>query len=149
MITSMQEIIAQAQPEEVTISGFHSGTELTVELRTPSLYALLAENALPNPLLPVVRKLFRDGPKPQDVADPDAEFANALRTIARETLVKPSLAELNENGVQLTDCQLLEICIYATRGPASLAIFREGVSTAAAANEPRVSHAAEPAAAPD
>lgn len=149
MITSIQQICAQAAPEEVTLSGFKHDQEITVALHTPSLYALLAENALPNPLLPVVKKLFQEGPQAQNVAEPDAGFANALRTIARETLVQPSFAELEESGVQLTDRQLLEICVYATRGPAGLAIFREGIRAAAAADEPHVQHAAEPSAAPE
>ena len=134
MITQMQDIVAQAAPEEVTLSGFKPNTEITVLLRSPSLYALLAENALPNPLLPVVNKLFSDGPQAQDVAGPDAEFARALRVIARETLVQPKLSELEAAGVQLTDRQLLEISVYATRGPAALAAFRAGMRTAASAN---------------
>lgn len=149
MLTSINDICAQAAPEEVTISGFKAGTEITVALRAPSLYALLAENALPNPLLPVINRLFQTGPQPQDVTDAGADFAKALRAIARETLCQPTLDELDENGVQLTDRQLLEISVYATRGPAALATFRRSLRTAAAADEPHVQNAAEPAAASD
>lgn len=149
MITQMQDIVAQAAPEEVTLSGFKPNTEITVLLHSPSLYALIAENALPNPLLPVVNKLFSDGPQAQDVSAPDAEFARALRVIARETLVTPTISELDEAGVQLTDRQLLEISVYATRGPATLAAFRSGMRATTAAHVAPVQNDAEQPDAPD
>lgn len=149
MTTHMNDIAAQAAPEEIRLSGFKSGTEISVKLRTPSLYALLAENAVPNPLLSAVNRLFVSGPQPGDVERPDAEFARALMAIAREALAEPTMDELGKNGVQLTDRQLLEIAVYATRGPAALAAFRGGISSAARRNEPNLSDAAEPLAASD
>lgn len=149
MITQMQDIVAQAAPEEVTLSGFKPNAEITVLMHVPSLYALIAENALPNPLLPVVNKLFSDGPQAQDVSGPDAEFARALRVIARETLVQPSLSELEAAGVQLTDRQLLEISMFATRGPAALAAFRAGMRAATSANGASLRGSAKQPAAPE
>lgn len=149
MTTPILEIAAQAAPEEVTLSGFRAGTEICVELRAPSFYALLAANAVPNPLLPVVNQLFMSGPQAKDVESPNPELAKAMMVIARESLKQPTMDELEENGVQLTDRQLLEIAVYASRGPAALAAFRGGIRMRAGRNEPDLSDAAEPTAAPD
>lgn len=149
MLTDMQEIVAQAAPDEITISGFKGGCTITVQVHTPSLYALLAANALPNPLIPTINRLFAKAPESRDVTAPDAQLAAAMQVIARETLISPSLAELEENGVQLTDRQLLEICLYATRGPAALAAFRGRIGQNAGGDEPDVQNAAEQTSAPD
>lgn len=149
MLTDMKEILAQAAPDEITISGFKGGCTITVQVHTPSIYAMLAANALPNPLIPTINRLFAKAPQSSDVTAPDAQLAAAMQVIARETLLSPSLSELEENGVQLTDRQLLEICLYATRGPAALAAFRGRIGQDAGGNDPNLQNAAEPAAAPD
>lgn len=149
MTTPMNELIAQNAPEEIALSGFKRGTEIRVMLRTPSLYALLAANTVPNPLLAVVNRLFASGPKAKDVAAPDVETSRAMQVLARETLAEPTMEELEQNGVRLTDRQMLEIALYATRGAEALAAFRGNIGLRAGGDEPNVPDAAEPAAASD
>lgn len=149
MITPFEEILAQAphQPEELTLSGWQHGTEITVRVQKPSFYAMIANNAALNPLIPELDKLFvrhdRSGH-----SKPSNDFAKALICIARECLVEPSYAQLEEVGIHLTDDQLVELSLYATEGAEILRSFRRRTRNGAGGNGKSVSPAAEPAAAP-
>lgn len=119
--------LAPTQPEELTLSGWYGGKPVTVRVKRPNFYHLLARGAVPNPLIPVVQKLFVHGFDAHDVAAADGEFARALLTVAEETLAEPTMDQLREAGIELTDDQLLEIMIYATSGARALAAFRRAL----------------------
>ena len=142
-ITSMNEIMQAAAPQEITISGFAPGTEITVLARRPSFYTMLAAGAAPNPLIPEMEKLFvrRDR---SGHARPSEEFARTLVFIAQETLAEPSYAQLRENGIELTDDQLTEISLFATAGAEALRSFRAAIRDAAGKHGKAVQNAAEP-----
>lgn len=119
--------LAPTQPEELTISGWYGGEPVTVRVKRPNFYHLLARGAVPNPLIPVVQKMFVHGLDVHDVAGADGEFARALLVIAEETLAEPTMEQLRDAGIELTDDQLLEIMIYATSGARALAAFRRAL----------------------
>lgn len=148
MITPLEAMQAAIQPEEIALSGWRRGQEITVRVRKPNFYALLAKGSIPNPLIPEMDKLFvrRDR---KGYAEPDAKFAETLVAIAELTLVEPSYQELTDAGVELTDDQLTELSIYATSGAEALATFRDAVRAAAGKHEPAVQATAQPASAPD
>lgn len=130
--------IAPTQPEELELPGWYGGEPVTVRVKRPNFYHLLARDCVPNPLIPTVQKLFVHGFDAHDVAAATPEFARALLAIAEETLVEPTLAQLSEAGVELTDDQLLELMIYATCGARALAAFRRALRPDAGAAEPAV-----------
>lgn len=122
-ITSMDAILRQAAPEEVTLSGW-AADEVTFLLRRPSLVAMASGGHVPNPLIPVVEKLLMGQPDAQ--AD-SGDSARALLAVARAAMVQPTLMELEEAGVALTDAQVMEIYAYALGGPLAVATFRGSV----------------------
>lgn len=142
-VTPIHEILAQAhvQPEEITLSGWKPDAEITVCVKRPSFYYLIANKAALNPLIPELEKLFirhdRSGHK-----SAGSDFARALICIAKECLVKPSYSELEEAGVELTSDQLTELSLYATEGPEYLRTFRQRLRAGAGADVKHVS--AEP-----
>lgn len=147
MITPLETMQAMTQPEEIALSGWKRGQEITVMVQKPNFYALLAKGSIPNPLIPEMDKLFvrRDR---KGYAEPDAKFAETLETIAELTLVEPSYQQLIDAGVELTDDQLTELSIYATSGAEALATFRDAVRLAAGKHEQAVPHGSERAPAP-
>ena len=110
-VTPLETLLAAAptQPEEIELPGWYGGEAITVRVKRPNFYHLLARDCVPNPLIPVVQKMFVHGFDAGDVASATPEFARALLTIAGETLVEPTLTQLTEAGVELTDDQLLEL----------------------------------------
>lgn len=123
--TPIEMILAQApiQPEELTLPGWKPGAEITVRVRRPSLYAMLAANAALNPLIPELNKLFVAHDR-SSVKNPSNAYAKALIAIAKECLVEPTYESLAEAGIQLTDDQLTDLMLYATEGVEWLCTFR-------------------------
>ena len=145
-VTSLDEILQTNAPQEIVLSGFQPGEELRVLVRRPGFYSLMARGAIPNPLIPEMEKLFvhRDC---GSYAVPSEEFAETLVYIARMSLVSPSYEELQANGIELTDDQLVEISMYAAAGAEALRTFRERLRAAAGEYGPDVSNAAQQIAA--
>lgn len=149
-VTSLETILGTApvQPEELTLPGWRPNTEITVRVRRPSLYAMLAANAALNPLIPELNKLFVRHDH-GSVNQPTNAYARALVAIAKECLVEPTYAELEAAGVRLTDEQLLDLSLYATEGMEWLCSFRARIRNGARKHGGTVPDAAQPAAAPE
>ena len=106
----------------VTLPGW-CGDTVEFELKRPSILALAAAGAIPNPLMKTARKLFYSGVSP-DGGDL-AEEGRVLLEIARAALVKPSFDELEEAGIELTDEQLVAIFQFTQLGAKALDRFRQ------------------------
>lgn len=105
-----------------TIPGWF-GETVEVELKRPSILALAAAGAIPNPLMKTARRLFYSGISP-DGGDL-AEEGRVLIEIAKAALVKPSFDELEAAGIELTDEQLVAIFQYTQLGAKALDRFRQ------------------------
>ena len=108
--------------ETVSLPGW-CGDVVEVELRRPSILALAAAGAIPNPLMKTARKLFYSGISP-DAGDL-AEEGRVLVEVARAAMVKPSFDELEAAGIELTDEQLIAIFQYTQLGAKALDRFRQ------------------------
>lgn len=133
MVTSIDEIKKATAPEEVVLSGWGNGTEFYCRLKRPTFYAIAAGGQVPNPLLSTMEGLFTAALKTGET-DKQKE-AQCLMHIARCAMVEPSFAELENNGIALTDRQLLEIYAYALQGVSGLRSFRRNVGGGAADDE--------------
>ena len=145
-VTSFDEILLATAAQELTISGFAPNTEITVQVRKPNFFSMLARGAVPNPLIPEMEKLFVRRDRSGHAA-PGEEFAKTLVFIAQQTLVEPSYEKLQENNIELTDDQLTEISLFATSGAENLRTFREAIRNAAGEHGKAVQNAAQPDAA--
>ena len=105
-----------------TIPGWF-GETVEVELKRPSILALAAAGAIPNPLMKTARKLFYSGINP-DGGDL-AEEGRVLLEVAKAALVKPSFDELEAAGIELTDEQLIAIFQFTQLGAKALDRFRQ------------------------
>ena len=105
-----------------TIPGWF-GEPVEVELKRPSILALAAAGAIPNPLMKTARKLFYSGINP-DGGDL-AEEGRVLLEVAKAALVKPSFDELEAAGIELTDEQLIAIFQFTQLGAKALDRFRQ------------------------
>ena len=105
-----------------TIPGWF-GETVEVELKRPSILALAAAGAIPNPLMKTAHKLFYSGINP-DGGDL-AEEGRVLLEVAKAALVKPSFDELEAAGIELTDEQLIAIFQFTQLGAKALDRFRQ------------------------
>ena len=82
--------------ETVLLPGW-CGEAWKCELRRPSVLALAATGAIPNPLMKTARKLFYNGISP-DNGDL-AEEGRVLLEIAKAAMVRPAYDELEDAGI--------------------------------------------------
>ena len=134
-----------AEPELLELPGWKKDSRIQVRVKRPSLYALLAADAVPNPLIPEMDKLFIAHDR-GDAVKNSREYAAALVEIAKTTLVEPTWDALAKAGVMLTDDQLTEISLYATEGMDWLLSFRARARRRAGQHGDAVQRAAQPAA---
>lgn len=106
--------------QKVILPGWEENTKFEAVLRRPSMLALAAAGVIPNELLSCARRLFDDGISGEVPLD---ELGRILGIIAENSMVSPTLSELEESGVSLTDLQLAAIYNFAMTGVRSLCCF--------------------------
>ncbi len=122
-ITTLDELRSVSGGEVVKLTGFTSDKSFYARLKRPSLLQLAAAGVIPNSLLGVAEMLF-SGLKETSGLN-IKETAELLLIIAGAALQEPSHKELLDNGIQLTDMQLIEIFNYTQTGVKALESFRE------------------------
>lgn len=116
-----EKLKERAKGEVVTIPGW--GEELfTCKVKRVSILGLVTKGILPNPLLSAAHSLFYGD------NDNKADFGNIAKVmsiIAEETLVEPSIKQLHEIGLDLTDEQQIQLFNFSQRGLKVLEQFRK------------------------
>ena len=133
MITKIEDIKARLDVE-VELSGWAEDEPFRCVLRKPSMYQMIAGGTIPNPLIPTIERLFMATVPKEMSAEEHQKESEALIAIARATLREPSMAELEEAGIALTDTQIMEIYAFAITGAKGLASFRLGARGGAGGN---------------
>jgi len=144
--TSIDKIKLFAGTQEVELPGWEDGEPFVCKLRRPTLYAMMAEGGIPNPLLPVVAELFSGNPA-RIAQLPTGEMVQGVMKIAKMALVEPSAKSLEAAGVYLTDLQVNEIYAFVIGGAAGLDRFRAGIRRAIGGDDGKPQGDAEPIAA--
>jgi len=125
-ITSLDAIKKQAQPKEITLPGWEEGETITVLAKRPSIFMLASTGKIPNGLLNTAKKMFTNE------VDPDVDFkdiAKVMESIAGSALVKPTLKELYDANITLTDDQMASLFSFAQGGIKELERFRTDESS--------------------
>ena len=145
MITNIEDI-KKSLDLEVELSGWTEDEPFRCVLRRPSMHQMVAGGTVPNPLIPTVERLFTATVPKEMTPDEQKRESEALIAIARATLREPSVAQLEEAGIQLTDNQIMEIYAFAITGAKGLDSFRGGARGRAGGNEQAHGRAAKRAA---
>lgn len=130
-VFSIDDLKKAKNGEIVPIEGFNGEDYINVRLRRPSLLSLASSGKIPNELLQSAYELFYgDGKKDTSkdkVKDYDffKENAKVYKLVAKEALIEPKYEDLEKNGIELNDIQLLEIWQYVNQGGKALKNFRK------------------------
>ncbi|PJI07042.1 MULTISPECIES: hypothetical protein [Clostridium] len=119
-VTSIDELKNMAT-EVIELSPFSGDKPFCVKVKRLSILGLCQSGKIPNQLLGVARRLFY-----QDNADQIdlKEYGKLIDIICENTLVEPSVKELREIGLELTDSQQFELWAYSQQGVDGLKSFR-------------------------
>lgn len=118
----IQELKEKAKSQIVKLPGFSGEKDcIHVEMKRVSLLSLATAGGVPNELLGAVNSLYMHGIKAQTSIE---ETAKVFKIIAKAALANPTYAELEKEGIELTDEQLLHIYLYAISGVRAFTNFR-------------------------
>lgn len=127
-VTSISELKEQASGEIVELPGFIDGGDFVVKMRRPSLLAMVKKGKIPNALLSEATELFTNGTasmaKGKNSDNQLEQMMDVVEIICESSLIEPSWKEIQENGIELTDEQLMAIFAYSQRGIAAVKQFR-------------------------
>lgn len=131
--------------QSIEIHDWDGSGLIEVRARRPGLYNMASMGFIPNPLLGAMQAMFSGSTAQINAVDAKKQ-GECLTAIARYALVEPTMAQITEAGLELTDQQLLELYQFALAGPVRYAAFRAAADGAAAANGAKVPGAPERAA---
>jgi len=122
-VSSLDSIKKQASPKVVSLPGWIQGEVFNARLKRPSLLYLSSKGLIPNSLLGAAEEVFtgvknsKNGPSLKDIGE-------VMNVLVESALVEPTVAQLTEIEVQLTDDQITEIFSYTQKGVVELKTFR-------------------------
>lgn len=131
--------------QSIEIHDWDGSGMIEVRARRPGLYNMASMGFIPNPLLGAMQAMFSGNTAQINAVDAKKQ-GECLTAIARYALVEPTMAQITEAGLELTDQQLLELYQFALAGPVRYAAFRAAADGTAAANGAEVPGAPERAA---
>lgn len=125
--TTLAQLKALKGGEVVELPGFVSDEPFYCRLTQPSMMLLAKTGAIPNALLSRAGELFTRGSRSVDADDASllSEMYDVMHVIADAAMVEPTLAEVEEAGLNLTDAQFTAIFAYTQRGINKLTQFRK------------------------
>ena len=126
-VTNLKDLKNIAKGEVVELPSF-SETPFVARLRQPSLVGLVANGKMPNHLIGLATALFNaDNDKVNKITETQKgikELYELMLVVAEECLVEPTMNDIREAGLELTDIQLTAIFNYSQRGAKVLESFR-------------------------
>jgi len=123
-VTSISSLKKQAAGELVQLPGFVEGEDFIARMRRPSLLAMVKKGKIPNSLLSEATELFSNGTSTIGDNNSLEEMMNVVEIICEASLIEPSWKEIQDEGIELTDEQLMAIFSYSQRGIAGVRQFR-------------------------
>ena len=126
-ITDITSLQAYAKGVIVRLPDFAEGQPFVVRMKRPSLLVLAKSGQIPNSLLNAAGTLFAEGGSGLDADNPKmlSDMYDVCKVICDAALVQPTMAEIEQAGLALTDEQIMAIFNYTQVGVKALENFRE------------------------
>ena len=129
-VTSLETLKQIKKTFIIELPTFEDGTPFVAEVKRPNLMNLVAAGKIPNTLLSAAMKIFKGGiggaaSDAMEDAKALKELANLMTVIAENTLVNPSVKDLKDNDIELSETQLVEIMNFMQCGVQGLESFRK------------------------
>lgn len=127
-VTTLHDLQSYTADTIVQLPDFAEGQPLVARVKRPSMLKLAASGKIPNRLLTTAGKLFTG--TSADIAAQDNkqllhDMYDVCMVMASATLVEPTVEQIEEAGLSLTDEQLMAIFNYTQTGVKALENFRK------------------------
>jgi hypothetical protein len=125
-VTSLNDLRAYSAGVPVRFPDFAQGQPFIARVRRPSMLALAKLGKIPNTLLAAASELFSKGGKGVSSDEKTlADMYEICRIICEASLIQPTLRDIEEAGLSLSDEQLMSIFSYTQVGVKALETFRK------------------------
>lgn len=126
-ITSIYDLQRYAKGQIVKLPDFAEGQPFVVRMRRPSLLIMAKSGKIPNRLLSTATDLFNGGGGSKNANNDTllSDTYDVCEAIAEAALIEPTLSDIKNSGIELSDNQLIAIFNYAQRGIEALDNFRK------------------------
>lgn len=125
-ITTVSDLQSYAQGTVVRFPDFGGGQPFIARVRRPSLLVLAKQGKIPNSLLVTAGELFTKGGGGLDTDNEGmlGDMYTIMEVIATAALIQPTMEEIKNVGLELSDDQLMAIFNYSQTGIKALESFR-------------------------
>lgn len=124
-VTSIEEILAYKDGVIIELPGFVPDKPFFARVKRPSLMALASSGKIPNSLMSQATDIFAKGANAMVGTNSTVikDVYDVVKIVCSAALVEPSMQQLNDNGIELTDEQLMAIFSYTQEGIKALERF--------------------------
>lgn len=124
-VTSIEEILSYKDGVIIELPGFVPDKPFFARVKRPSLMALASSGKIPNSLMSQATDIFAKGANAMVGTNSTVikDVYDVVKIVCSAALVEPSMKQLNENGIELTDEQLMAIFSYTQEGIKALERF--------------------------
>lgn len=125
-VTPIDVLRKFAEGEEVELPAFSENVPFVAKLRRPSMLVLCRSGKIPNQLLKSASTLFAGNtPKALERENGMQDMLAVIDVICEASFVSPTWKELKDNGIELTDEQMMAVFSYSQQGIKALEQFRK------------------------
>lgn len=121
-VTTIDQLKAAMEPELVELPGFAPDTTVTFRLRRANLRTMAQLGKIPNPLLAAAQKLYEGVVTTAKTNFQDT--AKVMNIVVASAMVEPTMEQLTDAGIELTEQQFALIWNYSQMGAEALKAFR-------------------------
>lgn len=133
-VTSLEELKQIAQGEVIPLPGFVVDKQFCARVKRVSLLGLVQKGVIPNSLLSAANELFY-GKNSNNKNVDMKEISNVMIIMAESTLVEPSVDQLKEIDLSLTDEQIVALFNYTQKGLKAIEKFPQDTKNNVSAND--------------
>lgn len=124
-VTSIEDMRQYAQGSIVRLPDFAEGQPFVAKLRRPSMLMLAKSGNIPNGLMEIANEMFMGGGENIDIKDEQMlkNVYELCEVIINASLVEPTLSDIKNAGLELSDDQIMAIFNYSQTGIDALKPF--------------------------
>lgn len=122
-VTSISELKKVAKGEIIELPGWVDEEPFFARVGRPSLQKMVSDGTIPNSLLSAAMEIFY-GKTTNNKVDMK-QIVNLQECVVGAALLEPTLSDIEEAGISLTDQQMLAIFNYTQEGVSALERFRK------------------------
>ena len=124
-VTSLHDLQVYSKGVVVRFPDFAEGQPFIARVKRPSMLVLAKEGKIPNALLNTANDLFANGNVNTNNENMMSEMYDVMETVCSACLVEPSMKDIKNAGLTLSDDQMMAIFNYTQTGVKALEPFRK------------------------